>query len=36
MPIVDVHVHTAYTEQTPESFAAYMAAHISGDLDAFV
>ena len=36
MPIVDVHVHTAYTEQAPESFAGYMAANVGGDLDRFV
>jgi len=35
-PIVDIHVHTAYTEHGPESFLAYMAAHVRGDLGAFV
>lgn len=36
MPIVDIHVHTTSTENTPETFAEYMAAHVKGDLHAFV
>jgi uncharacterized protein len=36
VPIVDVHVHTAATEQAPESFLDYMAAHVPGDLAAFI
>ncbi len=36
MPVVDVHVHAAYTHPTPDSFASYMAAHVGHDLAAFV
>jgi uncharacterized protein len=36
MPIVDIHVHSAYTESTPASFAQYMAANVGQDLDRFI
>ena len=36
MPIVDVQVHVAHTDPTPESFAAYMAANVSRDVAGFV
>jgi predicted TIM-barrel fold metal-dependent hydrolase len=36
LPIVDVHCHTAYTDTTPESFVAFMAANVGRDVEAFV
>jgi uncharacterized protein len=36
MPIVDVHVHVAYTDPTPESFAQYMAANVGREVGGFI
>jgi uncharacterized protein len=36
MPIVDIHVHTAYTNPTPDSFAQYIVDHAGRSLDEFV
>ena len=36
MPVVDVHVHTAYTDPTPDTFAEYVAANVPGDVAAFI